>query len=213
MEILVYLAGFFVAIGFCIASAVLASRKGRNPVNWFFITVFWSFLGLIILACSRTLEEGERDSLGKVLWAVIMIPIVAVGILFCVNRMKVHKVQIQRQEEMEEIVQPAETPTTHSHSHRHSTTSNPVPSAEPYLSPEAAFPEMNNNVVDGEEVLVDLNDYLTPEEGWDENTDWNHTSLDSDEEVKAFKETIKKNGIYYSEKMGGWVKFVPSIVL
>ena len=210
---MVYLAGFFVSIGFCIASAVLANRKGRNPVNWFFITVFWSFLGLIILACSKTLEEGEKDSLSKVLWAVIMIPIVAVGILFCVDRMKEHKVQIQRQEEMEEIVQPAETPTTHSHSHRHSTTSNPVPSAEPYLSPEAAFPEMNNNVVDGEEVLVDLNDYLTPEEGWDENTDWNHTSLDSDEEVKAFKETIKKNGIYYSEKMGGWVKFVPSIVL
>lgn len=69
MELIV---GFFCilfALGISIATAVLASRKGRNSVNWFLLSLFWGIVGLIVLACSKQLEreKGESDTLVKVL--------------------------------------------------------------------------------------------------------------------------------------------------
>ena len=74
-----------IALGFTIGTTVLASRKGRNPVNWFFLSLFWGVVGLIILACSKDLDKakGERDTLAKVLWLIIIIPIILiVAVLF-----------------------------------------------------------------------------------------------------------------------------------
>lgn len=59
-----------------ILSAVLATRRGRNAWNWFFLTSLYGIFGLLILACSKTLNtQGvkERDTLAKVLWLVFAI--------------------------------------------------------------------------------------------------------------------------------------------
>lgn len=85
MELIV---GFFCilfALGISIATAVLASRKGRNSVNWFFLSLFWGIVGLIVLACSKHLEreKGESDTLVKVLWGIVLIPLV-LFVLFAV---------------------------------------------------------------------------------------------------------------------------------
>lgn len=84
MELIV---GFFCilfALGISIATAVLASRKGRNSVNWFFLSLFWGIVGLIVLACSKHLEreKGESDTLVKVLWTIVLIPLVLFAYVF-----------------------------------------------------------------------------------------------------------------------------------
>ena len=60
-----------------IFSAILAKRRGRNPWNWFFLTCFYGIFGLLFLACSKTINQGEyreSDTLAKVLWWVFLIP-------------------------------------------------------------------------------------------------------------------------------------------
>lgn len=84
MELIV---GFFCilfVLGISIATAVLASRKGRNSVNWFFLSLFWGIVGLIVLACSKHLEreKGESDTLVKVLWTIVLIPLVLFAYIF-----------------------------------------------------------------------------------------------------------------------------------
>lgn len=84
MELIV---GFFCilfALGISIATAVLASRKGRNSVNWFFLSLFWGIVGLIVLACSKHLEreKEESDTLVKVLWTIVLIPLVLFAYVF-----------------------------------------------------------------------------------------------------------------------------------
>ena len=69
-----------------ILSAVLATRRGRNAWNWFFLTCFWGIFGLLFLACSRTINQGEykeSDTLSKVLWTIFFIPIIIV-IMYCI---------------------------------------------------------------------------------------------------------------------------------
>ena len=65
MELIVDFFCILFALGISIATAVLASRKGRNSVNWFFLSLFWGIVGLIVLACSKHLEreKGESDTL------------------------------------------------------------------------------------------------------------------------------------------------------
>jgi FtsH-binding integral membrane protein len=75
MELII---GFFCilfALGISIATAVLASRKGRNSGNGFFLFIFWGIVGLIVSACSKHLdkEKGERDTLVNVLWTIVLI--------------------------------------------------------------------------------------------------------------------------------------------
>ena len=76
MEVLVILIGLLFALGIAVAAAALASRKNRNPVNWFFVSCFWGIIGLIVLACSEKLnkEEYESDTLVTVMWLILLIP-------------------------------------------------------------------------------------------------------------------------------------------
>lgn len=77
-----------------ILSAVLATRRGRNAWNWFFLSCFYGIFGLLFLACSRTINQGEykeSDTLSKVLWAVFLIPttiIVTLSIIISVEKKK-----------------------------------------------------------------------------------------------------------------------------
>ena len=69
-----------------ILSAVLATRRGRNAWNWFFLTCFYGIFGLLFLACSRTINQGEyreSDTLSKVLWTIFFIPIIVI-IIYCI---------------------------------------------------------------------------------------------------------------------------------
>ena len=56
------------------------------------------------------------------------------------------------------------------------------------------------------DIVVDLNDYFNSSTGWDDNVDWNTTSIDDEESQKAFDKVLEKNGIVYSPEKGAWVK-------
>ena len=103
MELIV---GFFCilfALGIPIATAVLASRKGRNSVNWFLLSLFWGIVGLIVLACSKQLEreKGERDTLVKVLWSIVLIPLVLFAVFFYNHT--VEKRELRKRYQIEEV--------------------------------------------------------------------------------------------------------------
>ena len=103
MELIV---GFFCilcGLGISIATAVLASRKGRNSVNWFFLSLFWGIVGLIVLACSKQLEreKGESDTLVKILWSIVLIPLVLFDVFFY-NR-TVEKRELRKSYLIEEV--------------------------------------------------------------------------------------------------------------
>ncbi len=69
-----------------ILSAVLATRRGRNAWNWFFLSCFYGILGFLLLVCSRTInqwEYKESDTMSKVLWTIFFIPIIIV-IMYCI---------------------------------------------------------------------------------------------------------------------------------
>ena len=88
--------GVFAAFNilWAVFSAILAKRRGRNAWNWFFLTCFWGIFGLLFLACSRTINQGEykeSDTLSKVLWAVFLIPttiIVTLSIIISIEKKK-----------------------------------------------------------------------------------------------------------------------------
>ena len=77
-----------------ILSAVLATRRGRNPWNWFFLTCFYGIFGLLFLACSKIINQGEyheSDTLSKVLWWVFIIPtmiIITLTIVISIEKRK-----------------------------------------------------------------------------------------------------------------------------
>lgn len=103
MELIV---GFFCilfALGISIATTVLASRKGRNSVNWFFLSLFWGIVGLIVLACSKHLEreKGESDTLVKVLWSIVLIPLVLFAVFFYNHT--VEKRELRKSYQIEEV--------------------------------------------------------------------------------------------------------------
>ena len=56
------------------------------------------------------------------------------------------------------------------------------------------------------DIVVDLNDYFNSSTGWEDNIDWNTTSIDDEEAQKAFDKVLEKNGIVYSPDKGAWVK-------
>ena len=69
-----------------ILSAVLATRRGRNAWNWFFLSCFYGIFGFLLLVCSRTINQGEykeSDTMSKVLWTIFFIPIIIV-IMYCI---------------------------------------------------------------------------------------------------------------------------------
>lgn len=118
MELFVGLFCILCALGISIATAVLASRKGRNSVNWFFLSLFWGIVGLIVLACSKHLEreKGESDTLVKVLWTIVLIPLLLLAVFFY-NR-TVEKRELQKSYQIEEMVAPMPTPRAESSTER-----------------------------------------------------------------------------------------------
>lgn len=113
--------GFFCilcGLGISIATAVLASRKGRNSVNWFFLSIFWGIIGLIVLACSKQLEreKGESDTLVKVLWSIVLIPLVLFAVFFY-NR-AVEKRELRKSYQIEEMVAPVPMPRAENYTER-----------------------------------------------------------------------------------------------
>lgn len=68
---------------------------------------------------------------------------------------------------------------------------------------ESATEVQSKEAVD---IVVDLNDYFNSSTGWDDNVDWNTTSIDDEEAQKAFDKVLEKNGIVYSPEKGAWVK-------
>lgn len=118
MELFVGLFCILCGLGISIATSVLASRKGRNSVNWFFLSIFWGIVGLIILACSKHLEreKGERDTLVKVLWTIVLIPLLLLAVFFY-NR-TVEKRELRKSYQIEEMVVPMPTPRAEGYTER-----------------------------------------------------------------------------------------------
>lgn len=56
-----------------------------------------------------------------------------------------------------------------------------------------------------EEQPVDLNDYFNEYNGWGDTTDYNCTGFTTDEEYRAFKKELDRNGIYWSDDKNAWV--------
>ena len=71
-----------------------------------------------------------------------------------------------------------------------------------YNFPESAL----EHPVDGIPFCFDLNDYFNSTTGWDDGTDWNCTGLEDEESQEAFDAVLKKNGIYWSDKKGCYVR-------
>ena len=46
-------------------AAWLAIDKGRSPVNWFFLALFFNFIALITLVGSSTLTEDKRREMRR----------------------------------------------------------------------------------------------------------------------------------------------------
>lgn len=73
-----------VNVHWAILSAILTVRRGRDACNWFFLTLFYGAFGLLALACSKTINQGEEresDTLSKILWIAVIVPIIAVSTL------------------------------------------------------------------------------------------------------------------------------------
>lgn len=84
-----------------ILSAVLATRRGRNAWNWFFLSCFYGILGFLFLVCSRTINQGEykeSDTLSKVLWIMFFIPAVLVSIFWVIA-----SIEKKNEEELDRI--------------------------------------------------------------------------------------------------------------
>lgn len=76
-----------VNVHWAILSAILTVRRGRDACNWFFLTLFYGAFGLLALACSKTINQGEErenDTLSKILWIAVVVPIIVVSTLVIV---------------------------------------------------------------------------------------------------------------------------------
>jgi len=69
-------------IGIAIATALLAERKGRSLANWFFLSLFWGLVGLLILACTGDFDDYGADALARVLWAILLIPLIVLFLCY-----------------------------------------------------------------------------------------------------------------------------------
>lgn len=73
-----------VNVHWAILSAILTVRRGRDACNWFFLTLFYGAFGLLALACSKNINQGEErenDTLSKILWIAVVVPIIVVSTL------------------------------------------------------------------------------------------------------------------------------------
>lgn len=119
MEVTEFIVSIIKLVGICVAlnllwaifSAILSKRRGRNAWNWFFLTCIYGLLGLLFLACSKTLNEKERDTLAKVLWWVVAIPAVILTTLLIVL-----VIEKKKDEELtQKVLQDMKTEQVHEH--------------------------------------------------------------------------------------------------
>jgi len=161
---------------FACAAAILANRKGRSGVNWFFLTLFWGIFGIVFLGCSKEIDktEYETDTLSKVLWGIVVTPIIILCLLGAVAGYEKKKKVMQN--EQISISNDSEVDST---------------KADTFVS---------NNYSEHpyKEVVVDLNDYLGLN---DPDTDWNYTELSVDDE-----KSLMDQGVYYNERKNCWVR-------
>ncbi len=77
---LVWLAYSFLNLLWASLSAVLATRRNRNPWSCFFLTLFYGIYGLLMLTCAKNLnpDGSESDTAGKVLWMLLPVPLAIV---------------------------------------------------------------------------------------------------------------------------------------
>ena len=70
-----------------IIAAIIAHKKNRSGVSWFFLTLLIGIVAIIILACTDTLdrESGEKDQVARILWiviaALILLSIIAIVLM------------------------------------------------------------------------------------------------------------------------------------
>ena len=82
---ILYIISLAIPVFFAIGGYGLAKKKNRNRWLCFFVCLFTSLLGLLVLACSTTLEYDEEldytesDVLG---WIMLLIGIIWFGITF-----------------------------------------------------------------------------------------------------------------------------------
>lgn len=107
---LIYLLFAVFNLLWAILSAVLATRRGRNPWNWFFLTCFYGIFGLLFLACSKTINQGEyreSDTLAKALWSLVILPIITIVLLYFIVYPTVernYEIKKEVQEEMRDKI-------------------------------------------------------------------------------------------------------------
>lgn len=60
MEMIAFLLLIVFPIFIAIGGYLLAKRKHRNGILWFFTCLFTGFMGLLVLACSSSLDYNEE---------------------------------------------------------------------------------------------------------------------------------------------------------
>ncbi|MGC3978206.1 MAG: hypothetical protein QM751_08295 [Paludibacteraceae bacterium] len=165
-------------------SAVLAKRRGRNAWNWFFLSCIYGIFGFLFLACSKTLnrkEYKESDTLSKVLWLLFIIPAIILISLYIFISIEKKKDDELTRKVLQDMKIEHNIPNNNN-------------------KPDNVNPYKNTNYYNNpyQEVPADLNDFLGKD---DSVADWNYTELTEEEE-----ELLHKQGVYYSEEKGYWVK-------
>lgn len=192
MEFIGGLFAFFIGIMWIIGilhiispflAAILATRRGRNGWNWFFLTLFYGILGLIFLACSKTINQGEykeKDTLSKVLWTLVVIPfaLFVILLIFCFTYSN-----DRNEEEVKPKIENVNSERIEPSNSNHPSIINPFKRKEYYV----------NNTT---EVAADLNDFFN-----DESIDWNNINLTTKERI-----WLESKGVYYNEEKKYYVK-------
>jgi hypothetical protein len=167
-----------------VLSGVLAKRRGRNAWNWFFLSCFYGIFGFLFLVCSKTLnqrEYKESDTLSKVLWLLFIVPmIILISLYLFISIEKKKDDELTRK-----VLQDMKIEHSMPNNNNKPDNINPYKNANYYNNPY-------------QEVPADLNDFLGKD---DSVADWNYTELTEEEE-----ELLHKQGVYYSEEKGYWVK-------
>lgn len=149
----------------------------------FFLTLFYGILGLIFLACSKTINQGEykeKDTLSKVLWTLVVIPfaLFVILLIFCFTYSN-----DRNEEEVKPKIENVNSERIEPSNSNHPSIINPFKRKEYYV----------NNTT---EVAADLNDFFN-----DESIDWNNINLTTKERI-----WLESKGVYYNEEKKYYVK-------
>lgn len=62
-------------------SAILANNRGRSGLSWFFLAGIYGVLAFLLLLIAGPLQKETKDTMGRVLWAILLIPAILSAIL------------------------------------------------------------------------------------------------------------------------------------